>query len=114
LEKTRWCRKDAAKMLGISYKALLYKMRQFNLDTPRSRRSAATVAVDPAPIAAGRNDWRRHRQGLLSRHTVGKEACATNAARYCWRDSWYGLHVTTSGFGIERFIGNEPHVSPLS
>jgi DNA-binding NtrC family response regulator len=30
LEKTNWCRKDAAKMLGISYKALLYKMRQFN------------------------------------------------------------------------------------
>lgn len=56
LEKTRWCRKDAAKMLGISYKALLYKMRQFNLDTPRSRRSAATVAADPSPIAAGRND----------------------------------------------------------
>jgi len=56
LEKTRWCRKDAAKMLGISYKALLYKMRQFNLDTPRSRRSAATVAADAAPIAAGRND----------------------------------------------------------
>jgi DNA-binding NtrC family response regulator len=40
LEKTRWCRKDAAKMLGISYKALLYKMRQFNLDTPRSRRGS--------------------------------------------------------------------------
>jgi two-component system, NtrC family, response regulator AtoC len=38
LEKTRWCRKDAAKMLGISYKALLYKMRQFNLNTPRTRR----------------------------------------------------------------------------
>src|SRR5215475_3263353 len=47
LEKTRWCRKDAAKMLGISYKALLYKMRQFNLDTPRNRRSAApTVAKE--------------------------------------------------------------------
>jgi DNA-binding NtrC family response regulator len=45
LEKTRWCRKDAAKMLGISYKALLYKMRQFNLDTPRSRRSS-TPAVE--------------------------------------------------------------------
>jgi two-component system, NtrC family, response regulator AtoC len=44
LEKTRWCRKDAAKMLGISYKALLYKMRQFNLDTPRNRRSPATPA----------------------------------------------------------------------
>lgn len=55
LEKTRWCRKDAAKMLGISYKALLYKMRQFNLDTPRSRRSAATTVAD-APVAAGRND----------------------------------------------------------
>jgi two-component system response regulator AtoC len=40
LEKTRWCRKDAAKMLGISYKALLYKMRQFNLDTPRTRRNS--------------------------------------------------------------------------
>jgi two-component system, NtrC family, response regulator AtoC len=44
LEKTRWCRKDAAKMLGISYKALLYKMRQFNLDTPRTRNSAAAPA----------------------------------------------------------------------
>jgi two-component system, NtrC family, response regulator AtoC len=39
LEKTRWCRKDAAKMLGISYKALLYKMRQFNLDSGRGSRS---------------------------------------------------------------------------
>ena len=54
LEKTRWCRKDAAKMLGISYKALLYKMRQFNLDTPRSRKSSAPA--EPAPVAAGRND----------------------------------------------------------
>ena len=45
LEKTRWCRKDAAKMLGISYKALLYKMRQFNLDTPRVRKTAVPAAV---------------------------------------------------------------------
>ena len=56
LEKTRWCRKDAAKMLGISYKALLYKMRQFNLDTPRSRRASPsatpkeTVAVPAASV----------------------------------------------------------------
>jgi DNA-binding NtrC family response regulator len=56
LEKTRWCRKDAAKMLGISYKALLYKMRQFNLDTPRSRRSSAAPVADAAPIGAGRNE----------------------------------------------------------
>src|SRR5450755_2277359 len=51
LEKTRWCRKDAAKMLGISYKALLYKMRQFNLDTPRTRRAsvpAAAAVEEPA------------------------------------------------------------------
>ena len=50
LEKTRWCRKDAAKMLGISYKALLYKMRQFNLDTPRARK---TAAVDDAVAVVG-------------------------------------------------------------
>jgi two-component system, NtrC family, response regulator AtoC len=53
LEKTRWCRKDAAKMLGISYKALLYKMRQFNLDTPRTRRStAAAAAAVASPVGA--------------------------------------------------------------
>jgi len=57
LEKTRWCRKDAAKMLGISYKALLYKMRQFNLDTPRSRRTtaAAPAAGDAATVVGTRN-----------------------------------------------------------
>jgi two-component system response regulator AtoC len=60
LEKTRWCRKDAAKMLGISYKALLYKMRQFNLDTPRGRRTSANAAATPAaseaaPVGAPRN-----------------------------------------------------------
>ena len=47
LEKTHWCRKDAARMLGISYKALLYKMRQFNLDAGRGSR-AATAPVSPA------------------------------------------------------------------
>src|SRR5579883_3154455 len=53
LEKTRWCRKDAAKMLGISYKALLYKMRQFNLDTPRNRRSGTGGnGATPAPVGA--------------------------------------------------------------
>jgi len=57
LERTRWCRKDAAKMLGISYKALLYKMRQFNLDTPRTRRSAAAAApAEASPVGAVRNE----------------------------------------------------------
>jgi two-component system response regulator AtoC len=32
LEQTRWNRKAAARLLGISYKALLYKIRQCNLD----------------------------------------------------------------------------------
>src|SRR6266852_2178774 len=44
LEKTHWCRKDAAKMLGISYKALLYKIRQFGLDTGRSGRGNSKAA----------------------------------------------------------------------
>src|SRR5260370_27835002 len=45
LEKTHWCRKDAAKMLGISYKALLYKIRQFGLDTPRPARASGNKDV---------------------------------------------------------------------
>jgi two-component system response regulator AtoC len=45
LEKTNWCRKDAARLLGISYKALLYKIRQFNLDTARSPRSTPVAPV---------------------------------------------------------------------
>jgi hypothetical protein len=66
LEKTRWCRKDAAKMLGISYKALLYKIRQFGLDADRGTtgspkeapKGKESVDSDPPPISlapAGRN-----------------------------------------------------------
>jgi DNA-binding NtrC family response regulator len=54
LEKTNWCRKDAARMLGISYKALLYKMRQFNLDSGRGARSAAAKAAAALKSAAGK------------------------------------------------------------
>ncbi len=43
LQKTNWCRKDAARMLGISYKALLYKMRQFNLDPARTPQPASPL-----------------------------------------------------------------------
>lgn len=32
LERTRWNRKEAARLLNISYKALLYKIRQFGLE----------------------------------------------------------------------------------
>src|SRR5208282_2923676 len=41
LEKTNWSRKEAARLLGISYKALLYKMRQFKLDAGRAPRTSA-------------------------------------------------------------------------
>lgn len=43
LEKTSGCRKDAARMLGISYKALLYKMRQFHLAAGPKRQPEAPV-----------------------------------------------------------------------
>jgi DNA-binding NtrC family response regulator len=55
LDKTNWCRKDAARMLGISYKALLYKMRQFNLDSGRGSRSAAAKAAAAAREAAAKD-----------------------------------------------------------
>lgn len=32
LQRTKWNRKEAARLLNISYKALLYKIRQYNLD----------------------------------------------------------------------------------
>ena len=32
LKRTKWNRKEAARLLNISYKALLYKIRQYNLD----------------------------------------------------------------------------------
>ena len=50
LEKTHWCRKDAARMLGISYKALLYKIRQFNLDAGRASRKRAVAVAPPVPV----------------------------------------------------------------
>ncbi len=64
LERTHWCRKDAAKMLGISYKALLYKIRQFGLDTGRPARASSkkdsagtgTPGSSPSTLApAGRH-----------------------------------------------------------
>jgi hypothetical protein len=41
-------------MLGISYKALLYKMRQFNLDSGRGSRSAAAKAAAAAKEASAK------------------------------------------------------------
>src|SRR5258707_4444640 len=64
LEKTNWCAKDAAKMLGISYKALLSKIRQFGLDSGRPARASnkkvgsggGTPGPSPSSLApAGRH-----------------------------------------------------------
>ncbi len=50
LEQTNWNRREAAALLGISYKALAYKTRQYGLDTPprksvQSRNSDDTEQV---------------------------------------------------------------------
>jgi two-component system, NtrC family, response regulator AtoC len=66
LEKTHWCRKDAAKMLGISYKALLYKVRQFGLDSGRAGRggtkagSKAKEGTTNESVPAGLSPAGRH------------------------------------------------------
>ena len=66
LEKTHWCRKDAAKMLGISYKALLYKVRQFGLDSGRAARgNSKEIAkgkdgANSDPVPAGLAPSGRH------------------------------------------------------
>ena len=77
LEKTNWCRKDAARMLGISYKALLYKMRQFNLDSGRGSRSAAAKAAAQAKEAAAREAAVKDHSG----EAPAKEAPADSTVR---------------------------------
>ena len=38
LHRTRWNRKEAADILGISYKAMLYKIKEHGLDEPVTAR----------------------------------------------------------------------------
>lgn len=44
LEQTGWNRKEAALRLNISYKALLYKIRQYGIDQPQGQRARAASA----------------------------------------------------------------------
>lgn len=44
LEQTRWNRKEAARMLNISYKALLYKIRQYGIDPHAEEKAIRQVA----------------------------------------------------------------------
>ncbi len=51
LRETCWNRKQAARMLKVSYKALLYKIRQYELDITPSRRPLPEVAAaDVMPL----------------------------------------------------------------
>jgi two-component system, NtrC family, response regulator AtoC len=50
LEQTGWNRKEAAKLLNISYKAILYKIKQYNLsqagpDPGSTKRQASTLPI---------------------------------------------------------------------
>jgi two-component system response regulator AtoC len=56
LEEHRWNRKRAASELKISYRALLYKIRQAGLPPKRSPRGTSAPAVDPPVRAAGNTD----------------------------------------------------------
>jgi transcriptional regulator with GAF, ATPase, and Fis domain len=49
LEQTNWKRKEAAELLNISYKALLYKVRQYGIDP--SKPATSVAALNPAQPA---------------------------------------------------------------
>jgi DNA-binding NtrC family response regulator len=61
LEQTQWRRKDAAALLGICYKALIYKSRQYGILRPsvRAKRKLPKAAEGPVEMsfaaAAGAN-----------------------------------------------------------
>ncbi|HET8666980.1 MAG TPA: sigma-54 dependent transcriptional regulator [Terriglobales bacterium] len=44
LDQTRWNRKEAARILNISYKALLYKIRQYGIDPQTEQRNLRQIA----------------------------------------------------------------------
>jgi len=45
-------KREAAERLGISYKAILYKIREFGIGRPRAARKPKVAAVDPAAAPA--------------------------------------------------------------
>jgi hypothetical protein len=58
LRHTGGNKREAAERLGISYKAILYKIREFGIGRPRNRRptpAPPVAASEPAP-AAGTDD----------------------------------------------------------
>ena len=51
LRHTGGNKREAADRLGISYKAILYKIREFGIGRPRNRRPAPVVAAAAAAAA---------------------------------------------------------------
>jgi transcriptional regulator with PAS, ATPase and Fis domain len=47
LEQTQWRRKEAAELLGICYKALIYKSRQYGILSPREKMLPKSTGPEP-------------------------------------------------------------------
>jgi DNA-binding NtrC family response regulator len=47
LEQTQWRRKEAAELLGICYKALIYKSRQYGILSPREKMLPKSIGPEP-------------------------------------------------------------------
>ena len=56
LRHTGGNKREAAERLGISYKAILYKIREFGIGRPRNRRPVATPAPQTQVAAAATQD----------------------------------------------------------
>lgn len=68
LEKTQWRRKDAAALLGICYKALIYKSRQYGIISPREKAPPrASSATGTRRIAAEDSSTTRENRSHPSR-----------------------------------------------
>ena len=61
LEKTGWNRKAAARLLKVSYRSILYKIEQYQMNTPGQATSSAPGRFSPVGIEAGASD----REGAL-------------------------------------------------
>lgn len=60
LNETRWNRKEAARQLKISYKALLYKVRRYGLDRAAARPVRPVTAITTPPMPQSVNRGLRH------------------------------------------------------
>src|SRR6202012_2154245 len=56
LRHTGGNKREAADRLGISYKAILYKIREFGIGRPRNRRPTPVPATATAPTVATASD----------------------------------------------------------